>query len=454
MANRINKVMFHVKASLLVMALMWAGAAHSAWAITDFFHPVARFAVLADPHFYDPDLGMEGEAFEQAMAQEVKLFRQSSELLETALLEIEQTGVDFLILPGDLTKDGERYSHLKLASYLKELKDRGIPSFVVPGNHDILNPLAFSYSEAGPAATPTIQPEEFEIVYEEFGYSDALYRDPTSLSYVVEPVPGLWLLAMDSCRYRENTDESMISGALKAETMEWIEQVLHEARARNKMTVGFLHHAVLENFVGHADLVPEFIVEDHEQVSRKLAEWGLELVFTGHTHVQDATARCWENGRCLLDIQTGSILTYPNPYRIVTLRQGFLNVRSYPIVMIPGDFGDDGFSAFSRAFTESGMRKLAARYLFFGALADFFVATYLAHAMGDEQPGEDTLLTIQRLKASPVPFYKTAGYYAESIWTDLPPADNDFLYVFPNRRKDDLGRMIQRWKTFCREPHR
>jgi metallophosphoesterase superfamily enzyme len=157
---------------------------------SDFFAPSIRFGVISDTHFYDPGLGMAGQAFEEAMTKEIKLFRYSRELLQTALLEIESAKVDFLIIPGDLTKDGELASHLALAGYLDELRSKGIPTFVVPGNHDINNPEAFSYSGAKPESTETITPWEFVHIYNKFGYTDALFKDNYSLSKWLNLPPG------------------------------------------------------------------------------------------------------------------------------------------------------------------------------------------------------------------------------------------------------------------------
>ena len=73
----------------------------------------------------------------------------------------------------------------------------GIKTFVIPGNHDVRNPSAkyFDGDETIPAEG--VAAEEFASIYRDFGYGDDDLRDPNSLSYVCEPVPGLTLLALD-----------------------------------------------------------------------------------------------------------------------------------------------------------------------------------------------------------------------------------------------------------------
>lgn len=433
---------------ILVMSVVLSGSVSGAERENAFFLPVIRFAIIADPHFYDPELGMEGQAFNEVMAQEIKLFRYGKELLEAALLEVQRAGVDFVIIPGDLTKDGEMASHLKLADSLDELRNKGVATFVVPGNHDINNPDARSYPGEEPVPVQTVSPSDFAGIYDNHGYGNALFTDQDSLSYVVEPVHGLWLLAVDSCRYRENIDTAIVGGTIAHSTMNWIKTVLFQAELNNKFVIGFMHHALLENFVGHEELLPQFILDNHETVARSFAESGLQVMFTGHTHVQDITSGQWEDGTFLLDIQTGSILTYPHPYRIVTLRNGFMRINSRFITDIPGNFGENGFYEYSRSFMEISARQLAMDLGLFGSLPNLFANAYAAHAIGDEQPDEDTLRVIDQLTSSPFPPLRTAGHYLASVWSDLSPSDNDLNAFLPQGFRKMSGSVFHMWNFF------
>ena len=389
-----------------------------------------RFAVISDPHLYDPDLGMVSSTFHETMINDIKLHKYSDDLIKSALSGVVDSRVDFLIIPGDLTKDGELASHIKLASYLKSLKDNGIPSFVVPGNHDINNPNSVAYSDQHPVPAETVTPEKFIEIYHEFGYSQAFDTDPDSLSYVAEPVPGIWLLAIDSCRYMENDEKPVTGGALSQQTLAWIQSVMQQAKQKGNSVVGFMHHAVLENFNYHASLMPEFIIENHSDISHFLARSGIEIIFTGHTHVQNARSRYWDDGSFLLDVQTGSITTYPHPYRIVSISKGLTRVESRHVT-IPGDFGGSCFRKFSRSFSEYSAKRYANKFFLFGNLADLFVNAYLAHVSGDERPCQKTLDTIDEFKSSPIFLYREAGKYLSSVWTDFPPADNNFAIIIP-----------------------
>lgn len=117
------------------------------------------------------------------------------------LMQTEE--LDFVLVPGDLTKDGEKICHEKFAEIFRRLTDNGIPVYVIPGNHDINNPHAVRFIGDKTEPVETVTPEEFALIHSDFGYADALYRHKSSLSYVAEPVEGVWLFAIDSSKYRK-----------------------------------------------------------------------------------------------------------------------------------------------------------------------------------------------------------------------------------------------------------
>ena len=101
---------------------------------------------------------------------------ESEEILQAAVQRVKDLHAQFLLVPGDLTKDGERQDHELFLTYLRELRESGILSFVVPGNHDILNPRAFSYGASGEKRVPNVSAQEFAELYADFGYGGALAR--------------------------------------------------------------------------------------------------------------------------------------------------------------------------------------------------------------------------------------------------------------------------------------
>jgi 3',5'-cyclic AMP phosphodiesterase CpdA len=395
-------------------------------------YPDVSFAVISDIHIYDTSLGSSGEAFEKALNSDRKLLLNSAELLDYAIRDLIASDVKFVLISGDLTKDGELINHLFIAEKLKKLKEAGIAVYVVPGNHDINNPGALSYSGANTAPVPSIRPEEFAFIYGEFGFNSALMRDDDSLSYVAEPVSGLWLLCLDACRYRENESgkEEIVSGRFNKKTAEWIAGALEAARDKRKAVITMMHHGVVEHWKGQAKLHPDYLVNDYAGFGKFLSSWNVRLVFTGHYHAQDITLGTFGD-KFIYDIETGSLVTAPCPIRFAEIKNNVLQIRSDTIVdKIHGgtDFADNA-TAFVRKTVvieaETVLRNYRvspkdAAYIA-GAVGDGFVA----HYSGDENPSLRPTFDPSRLGLWGRFVYGLQKYALEGLWQDLPPSDNN-----------------------------
>ena len=81
-------------------------------------YPATKFWVFSDPHFYSPALGTEGAAFDTYLENDRKLLKEGPFILKEAFKLISQNEADFLLIPGDLTKDGTLESHQAFANFL------------------------------------------------------------------------------------------------------------------------------------------------------------------------------------------------------------------------------------------------------------------------------------------------------------------------------------------------
>ena len=386
---------------------------------------------MSDLHLYSKDLGIHGAAFKNDLAKDRKLLLETPELLDAAIAKINALPVDFVLITGDLTKDGEALNHQLVAAKLRLLTQTGKKVFVINGNHDIQNGAARRYSETGEQAVPSVTPAEFAAIYHDDGYGAALARDAHSMSYVVEPVKNLWILAMDSCRHQENrparTPES--AGRFTPETLAWIKQNLDKARAEGKTVIGMMHHGVLEHYQGNCKYYGEYVVENHERVSRMFAAGGMHLVFTGHFHAQDITSSVLPN-RWLYDIQTGSLATYPCPYRVISIANQTLTVHSERIPSIASHRRD--FQQYARQSSLDASARLATAALNQFRLSQSdsarvvpqIAATYTAHLVGDEVAPTQVIDTRGvSLWGRLIVSTKRSLLYG---WQqDLPPADNE-----------------------------
>ncbi|MBD2101339.1 metallophosphoesterase [Leptolyngbya sp. FACHB-261] len=261
-----------------------------------------RFAVVSDLHL----------ALPQTIRDTVSRFHLvevSVAALEQVLAHLVTLELDFLLLPGDLTQDGEPENHHWLAQRLQQLP---FPTYVIPGNHDLVAPVELS---------------RFAGYYRRQGYQDS--NQPY---YACLPLPGLRLIGLNSNAFCAETGRQL--GRLDDEQLRWLEAVLNSSQSLT--TLVMVHHNVLEHLPGQASnpLGRRYLLENADTLTSILRRSGVKLVFTGHLHAQDI-AHSYD----LYDITTGSLVSYPHPYRVLTYRAttsgAELDVDSHRVEALP-----------------------------------------------------------------------------------------------------------------------
>jgi hypothetical protein len=397
-------------------------------------YPEVFFSVISDTHLYDPSLGSSGAAFEITMNSDRKLLLDSQDLIDYAINEIIASKVNFALVCGDLTKDGELVNHNIAAQKLKKLTDAGIPVYVVPGNHDINNPDAVKYNGDTTEPVASINAGDFARIYGDFGFNAAIMRDDDSLSYVTEPVEGLWLLALDACRYRENVPgkHEIVSGKISQKTADWTASVLREAANKNKAVMAMMHHGTVEHWVGQSTLHPDYLIQDYVKFGNFLASWNVRFIFTGHYHAQDVT-RGEYNGKPIYDIETGSLVTAPCPVRYVDIKDNAMNIRTETIVerLHPGT----DFALNATAFVKNTVMLEAANVLRkykvsekdIAIITDAVGDAFNAHYSGDENLSLKKTVDKSKLGLWGRFVLGQQQYVIDGLWADLKPMDNNVI---------------------------
>ena len=401
-------------------------------------------SVISDPHYYAPSLGTEGAAFDAYLAGDRKMIAESDAILQSALDIVKTEKPNILLISGDLTKDGEKVSHEALAVYLAELESTGVQVYVIPGNHDINNPDAMSYDGATATPVASVSAADFQAIYADFGYGAAISRDPGSLSYVAEASDNLWILGLDSCKYAQNGTSPVTSGSLNAATKQWALDILAEAKIKGITVIGMMHHNLSEHFTLQADLFPDYVIADDttdgKSLAQELAAAGLSMMFTGHFHSNDVN-KVPASG--LYEIETGSLVTWPSPVRTVTLNEDHtVDITTTSVTEIDYDLGGaTSFEAYATDYLISGLDQLAVSYLrgTFGIsleaahqVAPLFSAAMAAHYKGDEAMNQTTLQTIQAMASSGNQMQLMLAGALQSLWTDGLPADNNVHISLPD----------------------
>lgn len=279
------------------------------------------FFIISDIHHLSKTLFDNGKAFDDfLLTGDGKLLDHSDDIFDAVLEDVRVAAPDFIVVTGDMTCNGERVSHEEIVRKLEAVEKAGTCVFVAPGNHDIENPWASQYVGDEAKSVPAVTEEEFASLYAQFGYDEAISKDPDSLSYMAMPAQDTWLLMLDTIDYSNNMRSHYPTqgGMLKPETLKWIEQCAKLAQDNNVRLIAVMHHSLLD----HSKLVHEdYTISNSEEVRKLFLKYDIEIVFTGHVHLQDIKT-FQESDRAIYDIATASLLVYPHQYGKMTYTAG------------------------------------------------------------------------------------------------------------------------------------
>ena len=397
--------------------------------------PHLKIAVVSDIHYMHPSLlgenGATGLAFQNYVNQDPKMVQFSDPIFREVFAEIKKENPDILLVPGDITKDGEKISHQAMAQFFTQLRCGGIKVYVMPGNHDINNAKAKEYIGDKDYPVEMTSKADFESIYANFGYNTAIAKDPNSLSYITQLQPNLRLIAIDASKYEEyGPSGDVAAGRIKPSTLEWILAQMAQAKQQHQTVFAMMHHNLIEHYAGQTQLDPGYVVDDWQHVANTLMDAGLKIIFTGHYHANDISSYAY-NGNTLFDIQTGSLVTAPCPYRIITMKKEKLEVKTNTVQFIAADLpGGVNFPTYSNLFLSNHLDGYFNYYLtnILGAPAD--VATFasplfrngiMAHFAGDEKLPPDQQKKIQELSA----MSQQLADIVTTLWTDIGIKDNN-----------------------------
>ncbi|MEB3273820.1 MAG: metallophosphoesterase family protein [Prochlorothrix sp.] len=327
-----------------------------------------RFGVIGDPH-----VGLPQTIWDHP--SRFHLIEVSIPALEEIFERLEAEKVDFLLIPGDLTQHGEVENHQWLADRLAQLP---FPVYVVPGNHDVVQ----RHPEAN-----RIGLQDFPRHYRACGYGpgDRLY-------YCQQVLPGVRLIGLNSNQFDES-GQQFRRGSVDSEQLEWLRQTL--AGVGDDLVMVMIHHNVIAHLPAQDQhpLGQRYLLENHGELLDILNPQQVPLIFTGHLHVQDIARRLWAEApgdrvsgdraqgdqvQCdqpsidqphlgpaastvhptdrdpqtipphpvaQWEVTTGSLVSYPHPYRICQFEQDdrgncHLSIQSPRITSVPPKFPD------------------------------------------------------------------------------------------------------------------
>lgn len=282
-----------------------------------------------------------------------QLTYESVELIEAFLADAAASDSSAVLMPGDLTNAGTAQEHEAFVALIGAFeKETGKSVYVIPGNHDLFD----------------VSLEEFEALYADFGYGEAIANDPATGSYVAELEGGYRLLAIDS------TIPGLSPHGVDAELAAWIKAQCEQAAADGKKVIAMMHHNLIEHIVLINIFHSSAVVNDStNNLADTLADGAVKYIFTAHTHDHDIAKHTSAAGNVIYDCVTTALNAYPCAYREVTFADKVTittkNVDAIDTSTLPEGIHPDAlalaeedFLAYAKNCTYTGIKATITAY--------------------------------------------------------------------------------------------
>ncbi len=271
------------------------------------------FFVSSDLHYLDTSL--RDETFSPditSISGDGKATYYSEVILDTYIKEIKEKKPDAVFFTGDNTFNGEKVSHDTLISKMKELQKYGIPTYILPGNHDVGNYSGYSFLNGEVQKVETYSSDEFKNLYSRFGYYQAEYKDSNSFSYIKEVANNTYAIMLDSNTYIERL--------LRLETVSWLEESLEELSKKDAKIISFSHQSIL---VQNETIGDTYTMVNSEKLLPLYKKYNVIANFAGHLHIQH-----YKYDGDFLEILSSSLSTNPCQYGIINYSKGTWDYRA------------------------------------------------------------------------------------------------------------------------------
>ena len=297
-----------------------------------------NFYLITDLHYYAPELGTVGKAYIKREIQDQVVLKESSAIIDAAIdFIIADKKTNIVLIPGDLTNNGEALSHKGIIERLQRLKDAGKKVYVTTATHDFNSYDRFPeyssescyFGEEKTPAEPTPH-EALAEMYRPFGLDEAISIEEESSSYAVMLGKKTRLLALND----DGNGHSFCGYFPKC--LNWIKEQAEQAAQNGETVFAMTHHPVLPPMELYPVISQRDMLGDYKKVSKFLADLGIGIIFTGHTHEQNVKFIETEKGNRLYDVNTASLVGYPSPIRKVELSPKEVKIQTLHIETFEG----------------------------------------------------------------------------------------------------------------------
>ena len=286
---------------------------------------IYNFYHITDVHYYSKrNFRCDWRTFPQPSTQICIL--KSEEAFKRALEIVrEDKDTSTVIITGDLTNHGEAYSHEEVRDILKDFTDKGGCPFVYPDSHDYPSFYIYGFDENGnKVETEHLPEQEVKKMYYPFGRDKAFdIYEGDDTTFIAEILPDLYYIAMG---YDSTKDGPVFSDELMA----WIKAHAEKAKEKGATVICSTHRPPVTPSPAYAVVGKGNTFIGGEQRMKELADMGVKLFFSGHTHIQCMKEVISEKGNKIYSVQTSSLAGFPPKMRKITIdtEKGTADIRT------------------------------------------------------------------------------------------------------------------------------
>ena len=265
--------------------------------------------ILTDTHYLSPAVWEEGECINNREKGDQIAIKSTPFILRSFFAKIlEDKDTQYVLITGDLINNGDRQSHEDFIKELRVLTDAGKKVFVTCATHDYAG-LGDDENIFHPVRYKKDSCEEIERVYKtqlpglyyDFGHlhADSIHKE--SGSYTVVFPEGFKLIAV----YDNGNGRSHCG--LFDDGFLWLENEIKKSGEKGEDVFIAVHHPVLPPWQVYCDAAEFEMFGGYARLRQLMCEYGVRVVFTGHTHVHGIKKYTDSEGRGFYDITTSAL---------------------------------------------------------------------------------------------------------------------------------------------------
>lgn len=309
------------------------------------------FAVASDTHYVHPvkqaGTTLADEGWVTTFNSESEsLTNQSGFIIDEFLKECaENPKCQFVLITGDLATHGRDYvsEHEAVAAKFRKFeKETGKQVYVINGNHDNAKDMPVDH-------------KKFTEIYHEFGYDEALSTDEGTCSYSANLNDEYTLVALDTCdeRYRVVPNNDITR-------MDWAVKQIKATKKQGKKVIMIMHHNLLEHNPFQKLNEKNYVVNTPYSFAGLLADLGVKLVFSGHTHCNNVKSYTSFLGNTIYDFSMSSLGNFPAEYKYFNVTDSKISYETKKINHIDADKLAEVCKGFSNEALEMMKNNLQA----------------------------------------------------------------------------------------------